>query len=47
MQSDATIDVLGLGSVTVGAADDALTAKALNLPEGETPLYMIPVGYPK
>jgi SagB-type dehydrogenase family enzyme len=38
---------MGLGSVTVGAADDALTAKALNLPEGEAPLYMIPVGYPK
>jgi len=38
---------LGLGSVTVGAADDKQTAQALNLPEGETPLYMIPVGYPK
>ncbi len=35
---------LGLGSVTVGAFDDAAVARLLNLPKGETPLYLMPVG---
>lgn len=35
---------LGLGSVTVGAFDDAAVARLLNLPEGEAPLYLMPVG---
>jgi SagB-type dehydrogenase family enzyme len=37
---------LGLGSVPVGAFDDAAVAGALGLPEGETALYLIPVGRP-
>jgi SagB-type dehydrogenase family enzyme len=35
---------LGLGSVTVGAFDDAAVARVLDLPEGEAPLYLMPVG---
>jgi SagB-type dehydrogenase family enzyme len=35
---------LGLGAVTVGAFVDELVAKALNLPQNEQPLYIIPVG---
>jgi SagB-type dehydrogenase family enzyme len=35
---------LGLGSVSVGAFRDDEVAKVLNLPTGETPLYIIPVG---
>jgi SagB-type dehydrogenase family enzyme len=35
---------LGLGSVTVGAFDDAAVRHALALPEGEAPLYLMPVG---
>lgn len=35
---------LGLGSVTVGAFDDAAVARLLNLPKGEAPLYLMPVG---
>lgn len=35
---------LGLGSVTVGAFDDAAVARLLNLPRGEAPLYLMPVG---
>lgn len=35
---------LGLGSVTVGAFDDAAVARLLDLPRGETPLYLVPVG---
>jgi SagB-type dehydrogenase family enzyme len=38
---------LGLGSVSVGAFRDAEVANLLNLPTGETPLYIIPVGYPQ
>jgi len=37
---------LGLGSVAVGAFDDAAVAKVLNLPNGEVPLYLIPIGRP-
>ncbi|HWR88603.1 MAG TPA: SagB/ThcOx family dehydrogenase [Acidiferrobacterales bacterium] len=35
---------LGLGSVTVGAFDDAAVARLLQLPAGEAPLYLMPVG---
>jgi SagB-type dehydrogenase family enzyme len=35
---------LGLDSVTVGAFDDAAVARLLQLPEGEAPLYLMPVG---
>jgi len=35
---------LGLGSVPVGAFDDEAVARAIGLPGGQTPLYLIPVG---
>lgn len=35
---------LGLGSVPVGAFDDEGVARALGLPQGLSPLYLIPVG---
>jgi SagB-type dehydrogenase family enzyme len=35
---------LGLGSVTVGAFDDAAVTRLLNLPKGEAPLYLMPIG---
>lgn len=35
---------LGLGSVTVGAFDDDAVARLLDLPKGEAPLYLMPVG---
>ncbi len=35
---------LGLGTVTIGAFYDDRVAKALDLPEGETPLCLMPVG---
>ncbi len=35
---------LGLGAVTVGAFSDEQITRVLNLPEGEQPLYIIPVG---
>ncbi|HDL77910.1 MAG TPA: SagB/ThcOx family dehydrogenase [Lentisphaerae bacterium] len=38
---------LGLGSVPVGAFDDDRVADILQLPEGHSPLYIIPVGYPR
>ncbi len=37
---------LGLGSVPVGAFEPAAAARAVGLPSEETPLYIIPVGYP-
>jgi SagB-type dehydrogenase family enzyme len=37
---------LGLGSVPVGAFDDALVKEVLRLPEKEAPLYLLPVGKP-
>lgn len=37
---------LGLGAVVVGAFDDARVAKLLNLPSGEAPLYLVPLGRP-
>jgi SagB-type dehydrogenase family enzyme len=36
---------LGLGSVPVGAFDDAKVTELLKLAENEVPLYMVPVGY--
>ncbi len=35
---------LGLGGVTIGAFHDDRVARVLSLPEGEAPLYLIPVG---
>lgn len=41
-----TATALGLGSVIVGAFDDTGVARALDLPPGETPLALIPLGRP-
>jgi hypothetical protein len=38
-------EVLGLGSVAVGAFDDASVSKVLSLPAYLEPLYMVTVGY--
>ncbi len=38
-------EALGLGSVAVGAFDDASVGKVLELPSHLEPLYMVPVGY--
>ena len=38
---------LGLGAVPVGAFEDARVRTVLDLPEGEEPLYLIPVGKAK
>ena len=38
---------LGLGSVPVGAFDDATVSAVLELPGDEEPLYLIPVGHPQ
>ena len=38
---------LGLGSVPIGAFDDAEVKKLLSLPKEQAPLYIIPVGYPE
>jgi len=35
---------LGLGTVTIGGFDIEKVAEALNLPDGEDPLYIMPVG---
>jgi SagB-type dehydrogenase family enzyme len=37
---------LGLGSVPIGAFNDAEAKRILSLPQDEEPLYIIPVGYP-
>ncbi len=37
---------LGLGSVPIGAMDEAQLQRALALPEDHEPLYLVPVGYP-
>jgi len=36
---------LGLGATPVGAFDDAEVCRLLRLPDGEAPLYLIPVGH--
>jgi len=38
-------EALGLGSVAVGAFDDAAVSKVLSLPRNLEPLYMVAVGY--
>lgn len=38
---------LGLGSVPVGAFDDAAVARVLRLPRDQEPLYLLPVGWPQ
>jgi SagB-type dehydrogenase family enzyme len=38
---------LGLGSVAVGAFDDASVSKVLSLPDHREPIYMVVVGYPR
>ena len=37
-------EALGLGSVSVGAFHDDAVAKVIGLPDGESPVYLIPVG---
>ncbi len=37
---------LGLGAVPMGAFDEALVSKALAIPRGEQPLYLITIGQP-
>jgi SagB-type dehydrogenase family enzyme len=37
-------EALGLGSVSVGAFDDDAVAEVLDLPRGEAPVYLIPIG---
>lgn len=37
---------LGLGSVPVGAFDEAMAASVLGVPKGQQVLYMVPVGRP-
>ena len=38
---------LGLGSVVVGAFEDRRIGKILQLPEGEQPIVILPVGHPR
>jgi len=38
---------LGLGSVPVGAFDDAAVTRVLRLPSDQEPLYLLPVGRPR
>jgi len=37
---------LGLGTVVIGAFDDAAVARALRLPPGELPVVLMPIGIP-
>jgi SagB-type dehydrogenase family enzyme len=37
---------LNLGAAVVGAFDDERVASAIGLADGETPLYLVPVGHP-
>lgn len=36
---------IGLGSVPIGAFNDKQVHRVLSLPEGQMPIYIIPVGY--
>lgn len=38
-------EALGLGTVAVGAFIDDMISEVLNLPENESPLYLMPFGY--
>jgi len=38
-------EALGLGSVAVGAFDDASVSRVLSLPENLEPIYMVVIGY--
>ena len=38
---------VGLGGTVVGAFDDAAVQRLLELPDGEHPLAILPVGYPR
>jgi SagB-type dehydrogenase family enzyme len=38
---------LDLGTVVVGAFDDASVKKVLQLPRNEAPLYILPIGHPR
>ncbi len=40
-------EALGLGGVPVGAFEDDRLARVLGLTRNESPLYLIPVGYPR
>ena len=40
-------EALGLGSVPVGAFDDAAVGDCLGIPDDHAPLYLIPVGHPE
>jgi nitroreductase len=40
------VTALRLGAVVVGAFDDDRLRELLKLPEGETPLYLMPLGRP-
>lgn len=40
------VTALELGAVPIGAFDDSEITEILGLPEGEVPLYLIPVGHP-
>jgi SagB-type dehydrogenase family enzyme len=39
-------EALGLAGVPIGAFYDDQVGRVLNLPEGESPLYLIPLGHP-
>lgn len=38
------VTALGLGAVVIGAFDDSAVRGVMNLPRGEEPLYLIPLG---
>jgi SagB-type dehydrogenase family enzyme len=40
-------EALGLGTVTIGAFQDEEISKALDLPPGSSPLYVMPIGHPE
>lgn len=40
-------EVLGLGTVTIGAFDDERISRVLDLPQEHKPLYIMPIGWPE